>query len=183
MFWFRQKRIADFRANYATRADFCEILAKDMQPLYLLAFLLTTNHEAAEHCFVTAIDQAFSKKGVFREWAPSWIKRAVIKNAIRNVFAERAGSNQRRDLWREEQIEPSAHVVINAVTQLVPLERFMFVMSILERYTNQECSLLLSCPVERIIQMRARALRHLPTLDPLFNPEKVPASRPVELTA
>ena len=174
MFWFRQERIADFRADYATRADFCEIFAKDMKLLYLLAFLLTTNHEAAEHCFVMAIDQAFEKKAVFREWAPSWIKRTLIKNAIRNVFAESTGSNQRRDLWREEQIEPSAEVVINAVTQLVALERFVFVMSILERYSNRECSLLLNCPMERVIQMRTRALHRLPALDRPFTREKAP---------
>jgi len=183
MSWFRKERIADFRADYATRADFSEILAKDMERLYLLAFLLTTNHEAAEHCFVMTIDQSFTRKAVFRQWAPSWIKRTVMKNAIRSVFVESPGTNLRRDLWRVGTIEPSAEVVINAVTQLAALERFVFVMSILERYSNRDCSLLLSCPVERVIQMRTRALRRLPALDLLFILETAPASRPLELTA
>jgi hypothetical protein len=44
----------DMRTDYATRANFCKILVRDTKPLYLLAFILTANHEAAEHCFIVA---------------------------------------------------------------------------------------------------------------------------------
>jgi len=42
--------IATFRADYANRADFCEVFEKEMKPLYLLAFLLTADHKQAELC-------------------------------------------------------------------------------------------------------------------------------------
>lgn len=35
------------RAEYATHADFCKVFERDMKPLYLLAFLLTANHQDA----------------------------------------------------------------------------------------------------------------------------------------
>jgi hypothetical protein len=44
---------------------------------YLLAFLLTANHEADERCFVAALNQAFKPNAVFKEWATSWIRRIL----------------------------------------------------------------------------------------------------------
>jgi hypothetical protein len=48
--------IADFRAEFAKHADFCEVFENDTQSLYLLAFLLTTNHKQSEQCFVSTVD-------------------------------------------------------------------------------------------------------------------------------
>jgi hypothetical protein len=39
--------------------------------------LLTVNHDAAERCFVAALDQAFRANAVFKEWATSWIRRIL----------------------------------------------------------------------------------------------------------
>jgi len=54
-----RQKTADFRTDYASRADFCEIFERELKPLYLLAFLLTANQKRAEQCFATTIlDQA-----------------------------------------------------------------------------------------------------------------------------
>jgi hypothetical protein len=47
------------------------------------------------------------------------------------------------------------------VAALPSFERFVFVMSVLERYSEQECSLLLGCTRAEVIDARSRALREL----------------------
>jgi hypothetical protein len=46
MFRFRKPEIEDFRADYAKRADFCEIFEKDMKRLYLLGLLVDRRPQA-----------------------------------------------------------------------------------------------------------------------------------------
>jgi hypothetical protein len=54
MFRPEESNTANFRADYAKHADFCEVFQRDMKPLYLLAFLLTANHKEAERWFDTS---------------------------------------------------------------------------------------------------------------------------------
>jgi len=156
-----EPRIADFRADYANDADFCKVLEQELQPLYLLAFLLTANHEKAERCFVTTAEQVLREPVVFESWARSWTKRCLIKNAIAMVSPTSADSNEKRDLWRAGQHKARGDDEIDMVTRIQPLERFVFVMSILERYTDQECALLIGCTPRSLAKSRMRALRRL----------------------
>jgi DNA-directed RNA polymerase specialized sigma24 family protein len=50
---------------------------------------------------------------------------------------------------------------LTVVVQLAPLERFVFVMSILEGHTLQECSILLNCTKQDVAIAQARALQHV----------------------
>jgi DNA-directed RNA polymerase specialized sigma24 family protein len=50
---------------------------------------------------------------------------------------------------------------LNAVTKLGPLERFVFVMSVLERYSDRDCALLLGCNPNKVPQARKKALHRL----------------------
>ncbi|HEV2728761.1 MAG TPA: hypothetical protein VGV15_01915, partial [Terriglobales bacterium] len=43
---------------YATHGDFCRIFEEDMNRLYMLAFLLTGDHSAAEKCFVRGMEDS-----------------------------------------------------------------------------------------------------------------------------
>jgi hypothetical protein len=43
---------------------------------------------------------------------------------------------------------------IDTVTKLSPFERFVFVMSVLERYSHWDCSLLLGCSMNKVAQAR-----------------------------
>ena len=156
--------VRDFRSDYATRADFCHAFAEDTNSLYLLAFLLTTNHEAAEHCFVDAVEQAFKPNTVFKEWTTSWIRRILIARAITTVFDASNPSKRSADSWYPGRGEGGP--AIRAITCLADLDRFVFVMSVLERYSVHECSLLLSRAAGTVIESRARALGNLPALNP-----------------
>ena len=69
----------DFRDGYATCRDFCEAFRRNTTQLYLLAFLLTANHQEAQECFVGAMDKAFAEKNAtaFRQWR-SWLRGADL---------------------------------------------------------------------------------------------------------
>ena len=175
MFRFEKERNADFNFQYATRADYCRIFRHDMRPLYLLSFLLTTNHKRAEQCYAKGLENALNGIPVFREWARSWSRRTLIQNAIRVVFDESI-----HDEVRDAPYESPVSAVIEVVTRLAPLERFALVMCVLERYSARECSLMLNCTVQNVIDARSQALRILAGAHPLFLDAKAQsASQPV----
>jgi DNA-directed RNA polymerase specialized sigma24 family protein len=168
LFRVEKSKITDFRAGYASRADFCTLLERNLKPLYLLAFLLTANHKDAERCFSMTVEESLTEQAVFKEWARSWVKRSLFKNAIGVVSPASSRGCEKRDFWSVEQNEGERNYEINAVTQLPDLERFSFVMSILERYSDWECSVLLGCSPKKVAQSRMRGLRRLPGLLKLF---------------
>ena len=146
---------------YNTRSDFCRVFEKDRNRLYLLSFLLTGDRTMAEQCFVGGLHTAQEGNYVFKEWAESWARRAIIQNAIRMIRPLKAGDgihstpNQSPNDARPEQAE------IAAVVELPTFERFVFVMSVLERYSDQECSLLLACTRADVVAARTEALGQL----------------------
>jgi DNA-directed RNA polymerase specialized sigma24 family protein len=156
-----EPKIVNFRTDYASRADFCEVLERDLKPLYLLAFLLTADHNKAEQCFIATVEQALDRPAVFKEFARSWIKRSLINRAIGVVCPTSASSTEIRDLWTTRESSAGGEDEINAVTQFPPLERFVFVMSILESYSDWECSLLIGCTTKDVAEARRRALRKI----------------------
>jgi DNA-directed RNA polymerase specialized sigma24 family protein len=163
-----KQKNADFRIDYANREDFCEVFESELKPLYLLAFLLTANHEKAEKCFAMTVEEALNKQSVFKEWVRSWIKRILIKNAIGAVFSTPTRISDKRDLWSEEHDQHGVGDEINSVTGLPRLERFVYVMSILERYSAWECSVLLDCSTKTLAESRLQALSRLPPPVRLF---------------
>src|ERR1700757_3428582 len=56
---------------------------------------------------------------------------------------------------------PDRHFASEAVLNLEGFERFVFIMSILEHYSDHDCALLLGCSPRDILEARARALRKL----------------------
>ena len=148
-------------ALYATKSDFCRIFKKDMNGLYLLSFLLTGDRTIAEQCFVGGLHTAQQGSQVFKEWAESWARRVIIQNAIRLIRpwktagVPHATANPSYDDALTEQAE------IAGIVDLPVFERFAFVMSVLERYSDQECSLLLGCTRGDVAAARTRALERL----------------------
>jgi DNA-directed RNA polymerase specialized sigma24 family protein len=144
---------------YATQADFRRVFQEDMNRLYLLAFLLTGERDLAEQCFVGGLKMSSEGNPVFKEWATSWARRTIILAAIRMV-RPRLGDPQRSSV-PPKSAGPSAisRAEIANIIALPPFERFVFVMSVLECYTEQECSLLLGCTRREAMEARERALR------------------------
>jgi hypothetical protein len=146
--------------RYASRDDYCRIFQEDMHSLYLLSFMLTANHEEAEQCYLDSIEYAINGNPVFKEWARSWCKRSVVQSAIRLVFSECA-RGEIRDVWPDSSVSSA----INNVIQLGELERFAFVLSVLARYSDRECAILLNRTVQDIVDARLLALRTIGGLD------------------
>jgi DNA-directed RNA polymerase specialized sigma24 family protein len=147
---------------YATRADFCRIFQKDMDRLYLLSFLLTGDHSVAEQCFVGGLHMSQEGNPVFKEWAESWARRTIIRNAIRMIRprpTEGSSTSPAGGRTTGDAVTEAAEIA--AVVELPAFERFAFVMSVLERYSDQECSLLLNCTRGDVFAARTRALQQI----------------------
>jgi DNA-directed RNA polymerase specialized sigma24 family protein len=143
---------------YATKSEFCRIFEKDMNRLYVLSFLLTGDPTMAEQCFVGGLHIAREENQVFKEWAESWARRAIIQNAIRMIRPRKAAGVTNSTAVSDPLTQ---HPEIAGIVDLPAFERFVFVMSVLERYSDQECSLLLGCTRGDVAAARTRALEQL----------------------
>jgi len=149
---------------YASTADFERIFTEDMSALYLLSLLLTGDRNKAEECFVAGIGESTRGKRVFKEWARSWARRTMIQSAIR-LIAPRHGTGR----TTRTPVSPrglnyvplALEAEVSAILELAPLERFVFVMSVLERYSEHDCSILLGCSRRDVAAALARALQQL----------------------
>jgi DNA-directed RNA polymerase specialized sigma24 family protein len=158
---FGRRKVNREPTPYATRSEFCRIFERDMNSLYLLSFLLTGDRAIAEQCYVGGLHIAQEENQVFKEWVESWARRAIIQNAIRMIrprlVADRAPSVPTSNL--DHSITERAEIA--GIVHLPVFERFAFVMSVLERYSDQECSLLLGCKRSDVVAARTRALEHI----------------------
>jgi hypothetical protein len=148
---------------YASSRDFCRIFHEETDSLYRLSFLLTAEREKAEQCLVSGLDDSLKGSRVFKEWARSWARRAIVQNAVRVINPRQiegngpSGFNSRGKTLVAEQAE------IAAILELAPLERFVFVILVLEHYSEHECSVLLGCSRRDVIAARNRALQQIGT--------------------
>jgi len=149
---------------YATTSDFCGIFKTDMKSLYLLSLLLTADSKKAEQCFVGGLDDC-SDSQVFNEWAQSWARRAIIKNAVQLIQPAPANSrratNSRGSDKGEAQVWPELPAEFSALLNLNTFERFAFILSDLEGYSDQDSALLLGCTRQTLIAARVRAERQI----------------------
>lgn len=147
-------------AAYATASDICRIFSEDMSKLYLLAFLLTADPEKAERCFASALEDCLNSSRVFREWARSWARRMLIQNAIRLARVELDAPGAELQLPTEPALAALPEPLF-AVSRLSTFERFVYVMSVLEHYTDQDCAVLLRCRRQQVVEGRMRAFQDL----------------------
>jgi DNA-directed RNA polymerase specialized sigma24 family protein len=164
---FRRKesqRARERATEYATCKDFQQIFKEDMAGLHLLAYLLTADQQKAEQCFVAGLEDSIHGNPVFKQWARTWSKRAIIQNAIKTVAPKPAEDNKEPGLpdaaaFVRSEMEESPLVLL--ALQWSAFERFVFVMSVLEGYAVRECAALLACTDQEIITARSRVLERL----------------------
>jgi DNA-directed RNA polymerase specialized sigma24 family protein len=145
---------------HATRGDFCRIFAKDMNRLYLLSFLLTADEAIAEQCFVGGLHTAQEGNPVFKDWAEAWARRMIILNAIR-MIRPRLNAGSTEPLGPAAGSAPAERAEIADILKLPVFDRFAFVMSVLEDYSDHECALHLVCTRAEIREARTRALEQM----------------------
>ncbi len=88
-------------------------------------------------------------------------RRMIIQNAVRLIKprpADRSGRLKSASLDSDYQTLPAERPVeISAVLGLEPFERIVYVMTVLEHYSDHECSLLLGWPRREVLPARTRA--------------------------
>ena len=152
---------------YATVTDFKRIFTEDVNSLYLLSLLLTADPEKAERCFVEGIGESTKGNHVFKEWARSWARRTIIQSAIRLINPQQRSMTAIRtgdSAGGMDKVPIVLHAEVSAILEMAPLERFVFVMSVLERYSDHDCTILLGCSPRDVAPARTRAMQRLVTL-------------------
>ena len=155
--------LEDKTALYATSEDFRRLFADNVGSIYQLAFLLTGDHKIAEQCFVAGVEDSVQGNNVFKEWAHSWTKRTIIQLVIRALHLKPGDSDSAEDSATHSgpQSIPDRHDVVARLLSLDDFDRFVFVMSVLERYSEHECALLMGCTPPDVREARTRALQRI----------------------
>ncbi len=148
-------------SEYASVEDFYNIFHQDMSVLYWLALTLTGAEREAEQCFVAGFEECIGGNYVFKEWARSWARRVVIKNAIRRLSPRPNATNNTAAIRGLEKPGSRAEAAQVALTNLRPFDRFVVVMAVLEGYADRDCATLLECSATDLIEARFRALRQI----------------------
>ncbi len=160
----QEKRITR-AGEYASIDDFRQAFDENIDSLYLLAFLLTADHRRAEQCFVSGLEDAVGGNPVFKEWAHSWARRMIIQNAVRLIKPRPGDGSGRLKSGSVDsdykKLPAERHVEVSAVLGLEPFERIVYVMTVLEHYSDHECSLLLGCARRDVLPARTRALEEI----------------------
>ncbi|HWC16712.1 MAG TPA: hypothetical protein VG498_06840, partial [Terriglobales bacterium] len=159
------------KIEYAAARDFCSIFHNQMASFYQLAFLLTADRDAAEHVFVAALEECLNGIAVFKERASSWSRRVIVTNAIR---AAAPVSFQTSNAWAQESSSDSEailHFSEKTITRLSPFTRFVFVMTVLEKFSVTESAVLLRSSRKAVVNAQLRAISALAQQAPAYIPE------------
>ena len=152
---------------YQTVTDFLRTFNEEMHSLYLLAFLLTADHDKAEQCLVSAMGECVEGIGVFMDWARSWTRGAVLKRAIQMIMPMPEHADSISLISLERSAAPAENNPFAAILLLDAFERFVFVMSILEGQSDEECASLLRCSRRDVMMARVLALKRQSNTDAL----------------
>jgi hypothetical protein len=136
-------------------------LTDEMHSLYRLSFLLTADLDKAKQCFVSGMGECEEEVGVFVAWAQASARRTILKRAIRIIMpAPERADDSSFALLKGASVYGKANL-FDAILALNAFERFVYVMSVLERQSDADCSALLRCSRRDVIIARELALERL----------------------
>jgi hypothetical protein len=126
----------------------------DFTKMYLLSFLLTADKMMAERCFSDAMEESVSSSGAAADWANGPGRGAVVRRAIQAIRPV----PKRVQSWSfasgARPLLASAHEPFSVITSLGAFERFVFILTVLEGQSEEECAALLECELEDIADSR-----------------------------
>ncbi len=160
----RRKDTAVSSSKYATVDDFGALFESQMTELYQLAFLLIADSEKAEQCFIAAFEDCAREDSVFKEWAHSWSRRSIVENAIQMMRAQEVAgvesANSPAGDTKPAEAYP-ANTDLAGILRLGDRERVVFVLSFLEKYSDQRSARLLGCSRQDVRKIRKKVLQGL----------------------
>jgi hypothetical protein len=143
----------------STTTDCYRFFAEEMDSLYRLAFLLTADNNTAEQCFVGGLGECVDQTHVSAERARSWARRAIVDDAIRII---RPVPEKSANECFVEAKSPTTFGTRNPFAFVISLrafERFVFVLSVLEGHSDEDCQSLLRCTRQEFVMALKSALR------------------------
>jgi len=154
--------VIDERATtYAPGTDFWNILTDEMHSLYQLSFLLTADLTKTEQCFVSGMGECEEDIGVFMAWTQGEARRAILKHAIRMIMPAPERADNLSFAPFKGSTGSGERNLFDAILELSAFERFVYVMSVLEKRSDDECSALLKCSRRDVLVARSLALECL----------------------
>ena len=142
-------------ASSTTATDFCDIFTREMSRLHLLSFLLTGNNDKAERCFIAALHECVEENGIVTECTMPLIRRAIIKHAIQMIRPVPESGDNFAIISPAAQDSPFA-----TIHSMGAFNRFVFVMSVLEGWSEEDCALRLRCSLRDVTIARLVTLSH-----------------------
>jgi DNA-directed RNA polymerase specialized sigma24 family protein len=151
--------------GYTTCHDFKRLFVKEMNSLYLLAYALTGDYGTAEQCLLAGLVDCINGPLVLRHSARWWARRGIIDNAIRTIrpraTAIQEAAHVRNVKHNRREIPFYSDAAMRILHQLADFQRCVFVMSVLERYLDEDSSILLGCTVAEVRNARIEAFRQI----------------------
>ena len=161
-------QLIDERATrYANVTDFFATFNEEMHSLYLLAFLLTADHDKAEQCLVSAMGECVDGIGAFMDWARSSTRRAVVKCAIQMIMPAPEHADYLSLISHKRAAAAAENDPFSSILLLDAFERFVFVMATLEGQSDEECAILLGCSRHDVMMARVLAIKRQLSADAL----------------
>ena len=168
--WF-DKRVCD-GGKYASKEEFVSLFESERRALRWLALLLTANSEASERCLVLSLRDCIANSSVSKDWALTWARRVVIRNAINLItslgeqpFTKLNGNAKREAGVFSEDGSLSQMSNPQPILTLPDFDRLVFVICILERHSIHDCALLLGRSLRDINEARQRAIDQMKQID------------------
>jgi hypothetical protein len=159
--WLGQR--ASSRGDYASKEEFVSVFNSERAGLQRLALLLTADSEAARLCLLCAFRECIASSSVSKGWIRNWTRRVVIRNAINVVMGSGGQSsvNGNDDADRgifALSLDDSLGTLVESesILDLPELDRFVFVICFLERYSMYDCALLLGKSLRDVNEARQR---------------------------
>lgn len=151
---------------YVTQDNWHDLFMRDADSLFELSLLLMANHEEAEQCIVSAREDCVDGVLVFQESAQAWARRAIARNAIRLLtircrpLEESTGGTH----WESDYLSFIDESCAKVLT-LEDFERIVYVLTVHERYSEQDCSCLLGSSCRNVREARTRAQQHIAEIE------------------
>jgi DNA-directed RNA polymerase specialized sigma24 family protein len=168
--WFGKTRSE--RCEYAGREELASVFECQRAGLQKLALLLTADEQAARRCMILAFRECIAGSPISREWALNWTRRMVIRNAISLVMGRENESHVNTNDGTDSALtgfspddSPGANAESESILDLPELDRFVFVICVLERYSMYDCALLLGRSPRDINEARQRVGNRVGNVD------------------
>lgn len=137
---------AENKNDYATSQHFCGLFTEDTNSLYLISFLLTADHDKAQQCFMTSLDDCVRDgSSVFLECSHAWAQRVIVRNAIPALAPHTCSTPQEPAAFQSAgkatlARSKSQDAPFASVLALGDIERFVYVLSLLEKFSEEDCA-------------------------------------------